>query len=346
MEVDCNMCPEVVDMFKSLEVDRKDILGTKQAGSDDRIEDYGPHLIRLPQSARADQIALTPFQALAWRTLGRKVKNNGKSYPELGEKLLKAHIRIRPDEFVATCMMSAIIGSVVGVVAGIVLIIVMGIIGMGTMGMMFGPLLMFILPVGIYYGMLGSPRGKAKKRGKDIDINIANAMSFISALSSADVNIDVIFKELSKQEIYGEVKGESEWITRDTELLGMDIQTAIRLAASRTPSQRFQDFLQGVITTTSAGGKLKPFFIMKSEQYQADERMDLKARVETLGMLAESYVTVGVAFPLFLVVMMAIMALVGSSPDFIVMMLYVIAFGMIPGTQVGFIVGIQAVSEG
>jgi hypothetical protein len=62
-------------------------------------------------------------------------------------------------------------------------------------------------------------------------------------------------------------------------------------------------------------------------------------------MLAESFVTVGVAFPLFLVVMMSIMALVGSNPDFILMLLYVVCFGMIPGTQVGFIVGISAMSE-
>jgi flagellar protein FlaJ len=62
-------------------------------------------------------------------------------------------------------------------------------------------------------------------------------------------------------------------------------------------------------------------------------------------MLAESFVTVGVAFPLFLVVMMSIMALVGSDPGFILMLLYVVCFGMIPGTQVGFIVGISSMSE-
>ena len=72
-------------------------------------------------------------------------------------------------------------------------------------------------------------------------------MSFISAMASADVNIDVIFKELASQPIYGEIKNEAEWITRDTELLGIDILTAISKAAQRTPSTKFQEFLQGVV---------------------------------------------------------------------------------------------------
>ena len=61
-------------------------------------------------------------------------------------------------------------------------------------------------------------------------------MSFVSAMSSADVNIDQIFKELGRQKIYGEVAEEAAWITRDTELLGVDILTAIRNGAQRSPS--------------------------------------------------------------------------------------------------------------
>src|SRR5207249_3966445 len=84
--------------------------------------------------------------------------------------------------------------------------------------------------------------------GHKIDKKISGAMSFISAMASADVPVDVIFKELSKQTIYGEVAREAEWITRDTELLGLDILTAIRKASQRSPSAKFQDFLQGVVS--------------------------------------------------------------------------------------------------
>jgi len=192
----------------------------------------------------------------------------------------------------------------------------------------------FGVPV-LYRGRAGS---LAKKRGKLVDKRITGAMSFISAMASADVPVDVIFKELSKQPVYGEVAKEAEWITRDTELLGVDILTAIRNAAGRSPSNKFQDFLQGVVTTSTSGGQLKPYFLMKAEQFEKEDRLEMRKRMETLGMLAESFVTVVVAFPLFLVVIMAIMALISKNQSgFVLSLLYVVVGLMIPISQFGFI---------
>jgi flagellar protein FlaJ len=64
----------------------------------------------------------------------------------------------------------------------------------------------------------------------------------------------------------------------------------------------------------------------------------MRQRMETLGMLAESFVTVVVAFPLFLVVIMAIMALISKgSSGTILVLLYVVVGLMIPLSQFGFI---------
>ena len=60
-------------------------------------------------------------------------------------------------------------------------------------------------------------------------------------------------------------------------------------------------------------------------------------------MLAETFVTVGVAFPLFLVIIMAIMAIISKTSDFILNLLYVVVGGMIPGVQVAFIFVLAAV---
>ena len=114
--------------------------------------------------------------------------------------------------------------------------------------------------------------------------------------------------------------------------------SAIRKAAQRSPSSKFQDFLQGVVTTSTSGGQLKPYFLVKAEQFEKEDRLEMRKKMETLGMLAESFVTVVVAFPLFLVVIMAIMALIskGSSGSVLVL-LYVVVALMIPLSQFGFI---------
>jgi flagellar protein FlaJ len=191
-----------------------------------------------------------------------------------------------------------------------------------------------------YMVLLSLPGSKAKTRARDINKRIGPAMSFISAMASADVNVDVIFKELAKQDIYGEIKNEAAWITRDTELLGIDILTAIGRAAQRTPSIKFQEFLQGVVTSSTSGGQLKPYFLQKAEQFEKEGKLEMRSQLETLGLMAESFVTVVVAFPLFLVVIMAIMAIVpggGGNSSMTLLLLEVVICLMIPLSQFGFI---------
>jgi flagellar protein FlaJ len=206
--------------------------------------------------------------------------------------------------------------------------------------LVFFILLVAIPPILTMVVLMSVPGSKAKTRARDINKRIGAAMSFISAMASADVNVDVIFKELAKQDIYGEIKNEAAWITRDTELLGYDILTAINRAAQRTPSIKFQEFLQGVVTSSTSGGQLKPYFLQKAEQFEKEGKLEMRSQMETLGLMAETFVTVVVAFPLFLVVIMAIMAIVpggGNDSSMTIILLELVVGLMIPISQFGFI---------
>ncbi len=333
--------PEVTDMFKALETSESDIIESKIAG--ERKVDFGPHKIMLPKGAVPEYVRLTPYEELSWRVMGPLVKNRVEVSDDLSDNLLKAHKRIRPEEYVAFVWMStalSIIGGILLALFGGYVFSTMGVVG-GYLNNFFsglvGIIILILVPVGTYMFLMYNPSGQASTRGKLIDARIPYSMSFIAAMSSANVNIDVIFKELSRQPIYGEIKKEAEWITRDTELLGIDILSAIKKAANRTPSEKFQDFLQGVVTTPQSGGELKPYFISKAEQFEQEAKLEMKSTMETLGMLAESYVTVVVAFPLFLVVILAIMALMGGSGDSTVTILWAVVGGMIPLAQFAFI---------
>ncbi|OGS43465.1 MAG: hypothetical protein A3K76_07260 [Euryarchaeota archaeon RBG_13_57_23] len=311
-------------------------------------ETIGPHAVRLVKGTVPEYIKLSPFQDLAWRTMGKYAKTKTDQLQVLDDFLLKAHMKIRPEEYLAYVLMTTLVAAIVGVVIAIVLgVVVFGLLGVGlVLRVLVAGLAMGLLPMMAYFMLLGTPGSRSKSRARDINKRIAAAMSFISAMASADVNIDVIFKELSRQRVYGEISQEAAWITRDTELLGSDILSAIKKAAKRSPSAKFQDFLQGVITTSTSGGQLKPYFLLKAEEYQKENKLELKSQMETLGMLAESFVTVVVAFPLFLVLILAIMAIVGGSdPDFMILMLYLIVMGMIPISQFGFVFVIWNMSK-
>jgi flagellar protein FlaJ len=303
-------------------------------------------MVLLPKGAKPVTVALSPWQEFAWRTFGGFVQAHYKEDQDLEDNLLRAHIKLRPEEYLATAWLNTTIVAVGSVAFGIfvllLLILLKASVSTIILGFAFVAIVPGLLAYVAYFGIpilyRGKPASMAKKRGKQVDKKITGAMSFISAMASADVPVDVIFKELSKQPVYGEVAKEAEWITRDTELLGVDILTAIRNAAGRSPSNKFQDFLQGVVTTSTSGGQLKPYFLMKAEQFEKEDRLEMRKRMETLGMLAESFVTVVVAFPLFLVVIMAIMALISKNQSgFVLTLLYVVVGLMIPISQFGFI---------
>ena len=328
--------PEVSDMFKRVEVKKTEYLKTKMTEPGVIM---GPHQIALQKGP--EYIRLTSFQDLSWRTMGRLAKQKVGDQQGLDENLLRAQMKIRPEEYLAYVYMATLVATIVGVViavvVGVILLNVIFDVGI-VITLIVAGLSIGLLPLMAYFLMMGSPGSKAKSRSRDIDKRVGAAMSFISAMASADVNIDVIFKELSRQTVYGEIAKEAAWITRDTELLGLDILTAIKKAAKRSPSAKFQDFLQGVITTSTSGGQLKPYFLLKAEEFQKENKLAMKSQMETLGMLAESFVTVVVAFPLFLVLIMAIMAIVGGGdPETMITLLWLIVAMMIPVSQGGFI---------
>ena len=292
-------------------------------------------VIRVKRGEQPSHASLTPFQRWAWRTFRTRVTSQPID-PTLDDNLTKAHMRIRSDEYLAFCLAATLVAAAGFVAAGIVVGLIFFTL-LGPIGLVFAPILAVVGPVLVNVLLKSAPGGKAKARGRDIDRKISASMSFVSAMASADVNIDAIFRELSRQKIYGEIAEEAAWITRDTELLGVDILTAVRAGASRTPSKRFQDFLQGVVTTATSGGQLKPYFLVKAEQYESENKLEQLQRVETMGLLAETFVTVVVAFPLFLVIIIAIFAIVGGGGAFLLEILWAIVGLMIPLSQVGFI---------
>jgi len=342
------------NVFDGFETDISDYTKKKtveKVGAE-KIE-LGPHTVRLSKGVIPDVERLNGYQLFCVKTVGRVVRarRGNMEGSKLETDLLKAHMKIGPTEFVAYVWMTSIICLIIGVVMMMVMISITPIVTTGKMlisqtiwyGISILPLL---LPALAFMFLNNSPISKVKDRKKNIEKRLAYAMSFVSTMSSADVNVDVIFKELGKQTVYGEIQKEAQWIIRDIELLGLDTLTALRVAANRSPSTKWQDFLQGVVTTTLSGGQLKPYFVMKTEQFSKENMMAAKMNMETLGMMAESFVVVVVAMPLFLIIMMSLMGMMGgggtgSSQS----MLYVIVYAVIPMSQIGFIVMFMSMTE-
>jgi archaeal flagellar protein FlaJ len=272
---------------------------------------------------------------------GEKRKNQ-----HLQDALQSAHMEIRAGAYLSYVLLSTILVFLVSFIIFVSLVFVVFpmvnvVLDVGLV--VFVLLIPVFISVLLFMVLLYLPKSRAKTRKKKIDLNLAYAVNFISAMASAGVTPTEIFKSLSKQEIYSEVRDESAWIYRDVSLLGFDIITAIKKNIARTPSQKFKEFLQGMVVTVSSGGSLKTYFMHKADQYLWENRNLQKQLMETLGIMAESYVTAAVAGILLLLIVIPLMMLI--SGEWNEMFLYVLILLVVPLIHIGFAVVIRIMCQ-
>jgi flagellar protein FlaJ len=200
----------------------------------------------------------------------------------------------------------------------------------------------FTIMIYLYYKY--KPAMRAKSRAKKIDLHLPYALNFISAMSAAGITPTEIFKSLSKQKIYGEIREEALWIIRDVSLLGRDIISAIKANINRTPSEKFKEFLQGSIVTVQSGGALKPYFMAKADQYSRENRLIQKQLIESLGIMAEAYVTAAVAGVLLIIIIIPLLMIIAKSDSSQLTFMYVFIFIIIPLIHIGFSVVLSSMS--
>ena len=194
-----------------------------------------------------------------------------------------------------------------------------------------------LVPVVIGMVSIQLPAIKAKGRGKNIDLFLPYIANFINTMSAAGTSPSEIFSALASIDLYGEVQKEAKKITTEIELMGIDTITALKHAIDISPSKKFTEFLQGILGVIQSGSDLAPYFERCVDRYMFDDMDSRKKNLESLAIMAESFVVTVVAFPLFLVIIISIMGLTSSGGmafDF----LYIIALVILPMSYMGFYV--------
>lgn len=285
-------------------------------------------------------MTLTAIDRFAYNLFGSRTRVRERDLAKLDESLRRAQMPVRSEAYLAKVWLYTAITAAVSLVFGLFLIAFA--IVQFQLPAVTWVFAIFIPPMAGYTGyvaMFATPASNAKKRGKDINLRLPYATNYIAAMASAGVIPAEIFKSLAKQHIYGEVAKEAAMIYKDLEVHGKDIITSLRRAIDRCPSVKFQEMLQGAITTTSSGGDLTSYFRQKAARYQWENRVEQKTFIETMGLMAETYVTAAVAGPLFLIVMVAIIVLMGSGE---MTQLQLIIYLLLPVINIGFMMGLKS----
>ena len=297
-------------------------------------------------------MALTGFETFSRVLLGWLGRLLTKDSIGLRNDLVKARIPLLAEDYMASSIMQVIVTFVGGVLFVLFLLSFL----IPQIEMMENPstgenfsvsttvqyaiigILVFALPALVGLIQLFTPGWVASSRATNMDRQIPYAASYVSALAAANATPSQTFKSLARnKDIYGEISNEAAWIFHSMEFIGRDLVTTLKEAVDRTPSERFAEFIQGIIGTVTSGGNLKLYFLNRSEYYAQQNRVHVKDILQQMALFSEAYVVVAVALPIFAMIIAVITFWVsGAGMQLEEIHMYLLVFGGFPIIQIIF----------
>ena len=297
----------------------------------------------------------------AYAIFGKYVNNEKESHDALRLAIRQSRTGLPWDVYVSTAYLFASLTVILGLVTGYLLMPLWRMVYLTYMRIVpytgmevfreYGEpifkvaiLIIFSLLLGLatLYMILSYPGMAAYNRKTKIDLTLPHTVAYLHALSKGGISLFSIFKSLSEHiDVYGESAEEVAYILLDTELHGSDLVTALKNAAVTTQSDKFRDFLDNLLNIIESGGDMEGFFANMVSHYQRSAEADQNMHLEMLGMFAETYITVFVAGPLFLITILIVMGTMGPGS---LLTLKLIIYAVIPFSAMGFSVLLSVIS--
>lgn len=304
---------------------------------------------------------MNSYERLCFNLLGKRMKAQREQYAQLRNDLISARSKTPFEVYISTALISSVIvGLGMAIVLGAVtyllqlpkLISYKGqvpevIVSLSQYSLILGTIFVVLFSLGFFGGFtyiafLIYPNIEAGNRRRNIDASLPYAINYITSMSTAGITPAEVFRLLGDSPIYGESAVEARYIAREIDIFGRDLIDALRLVSASTPSSRMKEFLQGAMASISSGGNLTAYFRTKSNQYALENRQTQKMFLDTLGLIAESYVTAVVAGMLFLIILQSIMSVLSGEKT--PLFLYAIIYVMIPFGSIGFVIMVSTMT--
>lgn len=150
-------------------------------------------------------------------------------------------------------------------------------------------------------------------RKRDIEANLPFALTHMAAVAESGAPPLTIFKILSQFEEYGEISKEAGRIKRDVEIFGLDALSALKERIQKTPSQKFQDILQGMLTSIQSGGDIRSYLAEESKKAMFDYAIRKEKNNELMSVYADLYTALLLAAPMIFIVVLSMLAILGGN---------------------------------
>jgi len=345
--------PEKVSLKKSSKAPEKKVLGTKKKLKDDgvKIEDVKAFIAK-QKAKKAGKISKKEYSVYKASELG-KIANYffeelsiklTKKYPEFFKSIINSlrvsNIKILSKTYISIMFFLTIISFILGIVLSLILL--KGEVAFIILRTVFLGLTAGIVTFALVYFY---PLNVIKNKRRSIRNELPFMIIHMAAVAGSGTHPTNIFKLILESKDYKELGAEIKEILNYINLFGYNLSTALRSVAAITPSIRFKELLNGMVSTIETGGDLKNFLNQKAEESLNTYRLERKKYVETLSTYSDIYTGVLIAAPLLFIVTLAIINVIGGkiggmSVDFVAK---IGVFGLIPFLNVAFLLFLDVV---
>jgi flagellar protein FlaJ len=283
-----------------------------------------------PKDAKQERKTFRDLESVAYQLVGKRTARLLPLFEGLDLSLQRSGLKINFNAYVSLAILTTALASITALACVPLLTLLI-------LNISLQPAILFGLGGSLFtlafttIGFIVYPVYQADTVKSNLEDELPFTTGYMAILTSAGVSPEKVFYSLSNMNVPLAVSAESKDIVRDVNLFGSDIISALEEISKRTPSEKFREMIEGLISTIHSGGNMPAYLREKSRQYMSLKRLSLKKYSDTLSMLSEAYVALLLTGPLFLVIMLAVMAMLGGgglgplSPDLLLNLLTYIA---------------------
>ena len=185
-------------------------------------------------------------------------------------------------------------------------------------------------------------RARIAQRRRDIDYNLPYAVTFMFGLSRAGVGFDRIIARLANsQGTYGAAAEEFDRVVRDVEMFGNNVYAGLENLRAVTPSDELRRVTDDITVILETGGDLTEYLRDEIDTQLENAVAEQESFIRQLELLSEVFVVGIVAAPLFVLVVLMVIAFLGAET---LTAMAAVVYVVIPLALVGFVVLVDAVS--
>jgi archaeal flagellar protein FlaJ len=254
--------------------------------------------------------------ALAYSLIGKKTGKFMPLFEGLDRNLAKSGLKITFKAYISLTLFASLL---VILPVGLVLPLVMFYVFRMALSsvLLFGVGGAMLAWAASVFGFYFYPTYLADKRKRDLEDEMPFLTGYMSILASAGVPPERMFQSIANLDVPLTASIEAKDIVQDVNLFGLDIVSALQKTSAKTPSEKLQNVLQGVISTIHTGSNLGGFLRTRFKTAMRLKRLSLKKYSDNLAMLSELYVALLLTGPLLLAIMVSIMSVMGGGIGFL-----------------------------